>query len=181
MMDLDDLIARIVELTGLNEKAARVIASTLGEGEHTSRAIVDTASELGYELAEDKQPTVPAGQQTHAAHVTMDAAKVLDEVYMVMPRVLCEHMPRIGKAPDAAYEHGFGELIEQLPEHIRAALVKLDLYEGKATFWLRDEANNVDRPIGPIDLHGLESAEAIADAFNTLIGRLDKVIAADFN
>lgn len=182
MMDLDDLIVRITELTGLNEKAARVIASALGtEQEHTSKAIVEMASELGYELADDKQPAIPAGQQTHAAHVSMDPAVVLDEVYQVMPRVLCANMPTIGKAPNEAYEHGFAELIEQLPEDVRAMLVKLDLYEGKATFWLRDEANDVDRPIGPIDLHGLESAEAIEDAFRTLIGRLHKVITADFN
>lgn len=181
MMDLDDLIVRITELTGLNARAAQMIASALGEGDHTSKAIVDMAAEMGYELPDDKRATVPAGQQTHAAHVTMDPAVVLDEVYAVMPRVLCANMPTIGRAPNEAYEHGFGELIEQLPEEVRALLVKLDLYEGKATFWLRDEANDVDRPIGPIDLHGLESAEAIEDAFRTLMGRLDKVIAADFN
>lgn len=180
MMDLDDLIARIVELTGLNEKAARVIASTLGEGEHTSASIVAQAGELGYELPEDKQPAVPAGQQTHDAHVTMDPAVVLDEVYMVMPRVLCANMPRIGKAPNEAYEH-FADVIAELPEEVKALLVKLDLYEGKATFWLRDEANDVDRPIGPIDLRGLESVEAIEDAFLTLMKRLPKVISADFN
>jgi hypothetical protein len=178
--DLDALIARIVELTGLNDRAAQVIASALGDGEHTSGAIVAKATEMGYELPDEKKPKVAPGQQTHDAHVTMDPARVLDEVYMVMPRVLCANMPTIGKAPNEAYEH-FSELIEQLPDEVRALLVKLDLYEGKATFWLRDEANDVDRPIGPIDLRGLESAEAIEDAFLTLMGRLNKVISADFN
>jgi hypothetical protein len=57
--------------------------------------------------------------------------------------------------------------------------VKIDVFEGAATFWLRDEANDVDRPIGPIDLNRWiseddtpeQAMERIEEAFRTLLTR----------
>lgn len=180
-MDIDELASRVEELTGLNARASRNVAITLGEGDHTSKAIVEHAAELGYEVKPGAAVPDATPAPTHDAEVTMDPAKVLDEVYMVMPRVLCANMPKIGKAPEAAHEHGFSDLIAELPDDVQALLVKLDVYEGQATFWLRDEANEIDRPIGPIDLKRFDTGEALNAAFQTLMRRLEKVITADFN
>lgn len=66
----------------------------------------------------------------------------------------------------------FQELVEQLPDEVLVMLEDVDFDEGKATFWLRDEANDVDRPIGPIDLNRYESGQELAEAFGTLMRQL---------
>ena len=101
-------------------------------------------------------------------------------VYEVSPRAFCTELPRLGQAPDELRELA-PELVEQLPDEVKAMLVKLDVFEGKATFWVYDEANEIDRAIGPIDLSRFTSAEALAEAFYTLARRLGRVLAADFN
>jgi len=112
--------------------------------------------------------------------MTMNPAEVLTEVYMVMPRVLCSKMPKMGRAPAEAQEH-FADVLAELPDDIKALLVKIDMLEGQATFWIRDEANDVDRPIGPIDITRYGSERALEEAFNVLLQRMNKILAADFN
>lgn len=190
MEHFDELRARIEALTGLNSRAAGAVAASLLAGMHESDDsvlsagdIVREAEQLGYEIKrpEGADPAPEPAEPKPAAEVSMNPAEVLSEVYMVMPRVLCTHMPKLGKAPNEAHELGFSELIEQLPEDVQAMLVKIDLYEGQATFWLRDEANEIDRPIGPIDITRYEDGTALQDAFDVLMRRLPLVLAADFN
>jgi hypothetical protein len=173
-----ELVERVEALTGLNHRAAQVIALELGPGEHGPGDIVRVAEKLGYEF--EPPADVKATPEPFAAEVTMDPATVLSEVYENSPRVLCEHMPKLGRAPEELQQLA-PELVEQLPEDVLAMLVKVDLHEGKATFWLRDEANDVDRPIGPIDIRRFTDGQQLHEAFVTLMKRLDRVLAADFN
>lgn len=198
-----DLLDRVTRLMGLDPTDAFPIAQALwGDGHQpvpTSAQIVAQANELGIDVQaqpdETNQPSVEDAmkdmtdeerlhQRMLAAlgsiHISMDPAEVLSEVYMVEPRVLQAKVPVLGRAPDEAYQHFAAELAE-LPENIVAALVKIDLHEGKATYWLRDEANNVDRPIGPIDLRRYPSQSALSDALMEAFKRMPRVLAADLN
>jgi hypothetical protein len=150
--------------------------------------IVDKAIELGFDV-ERKHGKANVVAATPLPEMTMNPAEVLSEVYMVMPRVLSQDYPRIGRAP-AELQQLDPDFIEGLPEDVKALLVKIDLFEGAATFWLRDEANDVDRPIGPIDLNRWIDAETdtpeqamekLTEAFLTLLRRVNKVITADWN
>lgn len=199
-----DLLDRVSRLTGLEPEDAFPVAQALwGDDVPTSAQIVAKAKEMGHDVAppaadarpEMNEPTVEdamAGmtdeEKLHqrmfnalgSIHISLDPAEVLSEVYMVEPRVLQAHMPALGKAPDEAYQF-FAEELAALPEDVVAALVKIDLYEGKATYWLRDEANNVDRPIGPIDLSRYPDEGALSAALHEAFKRLPRVLAADFN
>lgn len=57
----------------------------------------------------------------------------------------------------------------------------VDVIAGAVTFTLYDEANDIDHRIGPIDLTHFTSADEFRSAINTLLGRLPRVLAADFN
>lgn len=204
------LAERVQALTGLNERASAYVASTLldecpvclGKGANASAetqgdwtecpeckgsgvvsrdldaaTIVAHAEQMGYEFERPKGLRVPPAI---APHMTMDPAEVLDGVYENCPRVLCEQMPRLGRAPDE-FRDVTNDLLEQLPEEARLMVVKIDVFEGKATFWLRDEANSIDRPIGPIDVTRYSSERALGEAFTELAKRLDRVLAADWN
>lgn len=180
------LARRVRALTGLNDRAAAMVAvSLLSEEdlpeEFTASAIVREAESMGYEFERPEGVEVrPDGPPAFAGEVSMDPAVVLAEVYENSPRVLSQNMPAIGKAPDELRELA-PELVEQLPEDVLALLVKVDQFEGKATFWLRDEANDVDRPIGPIDLTRYTDGNELREAFETLMKRLPRVLAADMN
>lgn len=188
----DKLRDRVKAITGLNDRAAQVVAlsmlaDTKGETAFSAGQIVRSAEALGYEFERPEGVKVEDEQQPFAAEVTMDPALVLSEVYENSPRVLCSQVPRIGKAPEELQQLA-PELIEQLPDEVRAMLLKIDVFEGKATFWLRDEANDVDRPIGPIDITRYADGEQIQEAILTLLRRdahgvlrLDRVLSADFN
>lgn len=203
-----DLLDRVTRLTRLDPTDAFPIAQALwGDGHQpvpTSAQIVAQASELGIDIeaqpkmdgwrdpntpsVEDAMKDMTDDERLHqrmiaalgSIHISMDPAEVLSEVYMVEPRVLQSKVPVLGRAPDEAYQHFAAELAE-LPENIVAALVKIDLHEGKATYWLRDEANNVDRPIGPIDLARYPSQSALSDALMEAFKRMPRVLASDFN
>jgi hypothetical protein len=181
----EELLARVKEITGLDGRKASAVAGSLydrdADAVYSAAQIVREAKKLGYEFEERERVTTDTEPEPEIGpEISMDPARVLSEVYENCPRVLCAKMPTVGRAPNEAYEH-FADLIESLPEEVRALLVKLDLYEGKATFWLRDDANEIDRPIGPIDLRGYADAEAIEEAFMALLQRLPRVLAADFN
>jgi len=193
MDGFDELRDRVEAITGLNKRACQVVATTLlAEGEpnaaFSAGQIVKMAERLGYEFDRPEGVKVEDEQeQAFASEVSMDPAVVLSEVYENQPRVLCAEMPRIGQAPDELRQLD-PELVDQIPEELRLCLVKIDLFEGKATFWLRDEANDVDRPIGPIDLTRYGGPEQMFEAIQTLLRRdakgvlrLDRVLSADFN
>jgi hypothetical protein len=197
MDGFDELRDRVEAITKLNKRACQIIATSLlqeaflqeNEGAvYSAGQIVKEAERLGYEFERPEGVKVEDEQtQAFAAEVTMDPALVLSEVYESMPRVLCAEMPRIGQAPDELRQLD-PELVDQIPEELRLCLVKIDMFEGKATFWLRDEANDVDRPIGPIDLTRYGSGQQVIEAIETLLRRdangvlrLDRVLSADFN
>lgn len=189
MDPFEELTNRVRELTGLDARKAAAVAGALFDRDenaaYSATDIVREAKSQGYEFEQREPAPVPAGAEPEpsiGANISMDPARVLSEVYENCPRVLNFEMPTIGRAPNELLAHEqFAAELEELPPEIRALLVKIDLFEGKATFWLRDEANNIDRPIGPIDLTPYEDEHAMREAFLTLLKRLPLVLAADFN
>lgn len=176
-----ELIIRVQRLTGLGGRDAAKVAFDLDD-DPKPQDIIDKARELGYEVEKLHEDATPVATAAFAGEVSMNPAEVLSEVYMLSPRVLCQHVPKIGRVPDEARQYeGIEEIVDGLPEEMKLLLVKIDLTEGHATFWLKDEANDVDRPIGPIDLTRYDSDTALVEAFETLLGRLPRVLAADFN
>lgn len=118
----------------------------------------------------------------------MDPATVMEQVYWMCPRLTPAdddgkvHIAKLGRAPEEARQYeGLAELIDEMPDEMKAVLVKIDMFEGAATFWLRDGANEIDRPIGPIDLSAYDSERALMEAMTVLMKRIDKVLAADWN
>jgi hypothetical protein len=187
--DFEMLLDRVRSLTGLTGRDAAKVAFEFEDPTAVSpQEIVDKAIELGFDV-ERKHGKANVVAATPLPEMTMNPAEVLSEVYMVMPRVLSQDYPRIGRAP-AELQQLDPDFIEGLPEDVKALLVKIDLFEGAATFWLRDEANDVDRPIGPIDLNRWidadhdtpeQAMEKLTEAFLTLLQRINRVITADFN
>jgi hypothetical protein len=189
MNGYDELLDRVKTLTGLNDRAAQAVTlSMLADAPNdtfSAGQIVKAAERLGYDF--ERPEGIADEPEPWAAEITMDPAIVLSEVYENSPRVLCSQMPRIGKAPDELQQLD-PDLIEQLPDEVRALLLKIDVFEGKATFWMRDEANELDRPIGPIDLRRYSSGRELIEGVMALLQRdakgvlrLDRVISADFN
>ena len=180
MDDFQELVERIVALTGLSQRDASQIAFAFDEGAvPTSAAIVDMAVELGYEV-ERKHANKTDTMDQPIPEVTFDPARVLEEVFLKCPRVLMAATPVLGRAPEQALEM-FADELANLPEDIVAALVKINMGEGEVTVWVRDEANNLDVPIGPIDIKHMESEGALHEAITTLFKRLPRVLVADTN
>lgn len=180
MTDFDDLLERVKTLTGLEGRDAAKVAFEL-DGHPKPQEIVDKARELGFDVEKKHGQGGAKVKAQFAAEVSMNPAEVLTEVYMVCPRVLCQKVPVLGRAPEQKEMEMFEDVLAEMPENVKAMLVKIDLIEGAATFWLRDEANDIDRPIGPIDLTRYDSESALNDAFDALIRRLPLVLTADFN
>lgn len=186
MDEFEELVSRVKAITGLSGREASVVAMELTEEEpgvvFSAADIARKAKELGYDFeqpegAQDERKSAPA------AEVTMDPAIVLAEVYRSCPRVLTAELPRVGRAPKDSvfYDAEVQAAIDSLPEEIRVLIAGVDLLNGQVTIELYDEANDVDRKIGPIDLSRYSSARALQDAIHVLIGRLPRVLTADFN
>lgn len=201
-----ELLDRVQRLTKLDTDESYAVAKKLWDSDpeaiFTPAAIVTCAEALGFNVnaQTDAPPTMnePSIEDAMAGmtdeeklhlqlvnglktlHISADPAEVLHEVYMVEPRVLQAEIPVLGQAPDEAYQHFAAELAD-LPEDVIACLVKIDLFQGQATYWLRDEANNVDRPIGPIDLTRYPDATALSDALLEAFKRMPRVLAAEYN
>jgi hypothetical protein len=178
-----ELVDRVIALTELDPADATEVAKELWShgDEFTSAEIVDCARALGYDV-ERKHAVKTDADAPLGPDISFDPAIVLSEVYENSPRVLCSEMPKLGRAPAELLNHAeLASDLEDLPEDIRAMLVTIDLFEGRATYWLRDEANNIDRPIGPIDLRRYDDASALVDALMDLFKRLPLVLTADFN
>lgn len=195
-MTFDELLDRVIEVTGLGMRPAAKVANELYEDEaqaYTSEGIRYAAAKLG--LADESAPPRTLEQRLAGAlgriNCEADPAQVLKHVYRECPRMLplqAGHLgvypPRIGRAPKESvfYDDEIREWISELPENVRVLLGAIDLYQGTLTITLYDEANDVDRHVGPIDLTQFEDAHhAFTDAIMELLKRLPRVIASDWN
>lgn len=181
----DELVQRVKTITGLDARKASVVAMDLTDGEpdgvFSAAEIARKAEALGYEF--DKPEDLDEGKSAPAAEVTMDPTLVLAEVYRTTPRVLNEHMPKVGRAPKDSvfFDEQMQAMVDELPEEIRVLIGAIDLVNGQLNVTLYDEANDVDRTIGPIDLTRYTSARKLEEAIRVLLGRLPRVLSADFN
>lgn len=182
MDPFDELVERVKALTGLNLRASCAIAQDFAEEYVPSAAeIIERARDLGYDFTARTEKPRPLDQSI-GAEISMDPATVLAEVYEVCPRVLMANFPCIGRAPTELEAHpDLMAEIEQLPDEIRVLLAKVNVADEQLTVWLRDEANDVDRPIGPISLRPYRTGQQLHDAIMTLLGRLPRVLRADSN
>lgn len=170
------LLERVKRLTGLDGRDAAKVAVAFDDTDPLPQQIIEKAQELGFDVQTATAPPAPESP-TFGVGISMNPVEVLTETYMVAPRVLMQHIPKIGKVPDEARK--YFDHLDELPEDVRAMLVKIDVFEGQATFWLKDEANDVDRPIGPIDLKPY--GEDLEIAFRALVQRLPLILSADCN
>lgn len=185
-MSYDELRERVRNLTGLEGKDADLVTADIyavAGDDPVSPAVIAHAAELRGFGQPAAAPVATKDEQLSeqiGAGITMDPAKVLLGVYENSPRVACERVPVIGRAPTEAQQL-IGDALDELPDEIRLLLCKIDVFEDTATFWLWDEANEIDRPVGPIDLKPFQTGEALHDAFMALLQRLRRVLAADSN
>lgn len=198
-MTYGELVDRVIEVTGLSPEDASKVATEIHGAErmYTESGIRYIAHELGFDGRAEEPVQAPArtfeqafGDLLERMHLEPDPAQVLKHVYRECPRLLPKqdghvgvYPPRIGRAPKESvfYTDELRAAINELPEEVRLLIGRLDLYDGSLTITLYDEANDVDRHIGPIDLARYESANGIHDAIMELLGRLPRVIAADWN
>lgn len=194
MPDFDEILERVKALTGLGGRdAAKVAFEFDPEDEPRPQDIIDKAIALGFDVErrhDNEEPDTPA---PFGVGITMDPAQVLTEMFMVMPRcvpvredengnTIPVEIPHIGRAPAEIQNfEGHEQFMEELPEDVRLILAKIDVFEGKVTFWVRDGANEIDRPIGPVDLTVYTSERQMHEAFMDLLKRLPRVLAADAN
>ncbi len=194
MADFDEMMHRIESLTGLTGRdAARVAFEFDPDTQPRPDEIVDKAIEMGYDVERKHDAPADEPDAPFGVGISMDPAVVLTEMFMVMPRcvpvrtdlngdAMPVQVPKVGRVPDEAQGHeSLHELIDELPDDISLILAKIDVFAGSCTFWVRDGANEIDRPIGPIDLTKYTSANQINEAFMDLLKRLPKVLAADLN
>jgi hypothetical protein len=186
MEELDQLATRVVELTGLNERAASMVAASLmsesvPDAVFSAADIVREAEKLGYEF--EKRGKASDKLAAPDREVTMDPVEVLAEVYRTCPRVLTQEVPRVGRAPKDSvfYDAELQAMIDSLPEEIRLLIAGIDLVNGQVNVTLYDEANDVDRTIGPLSLDRYDSRHALEEALRVLMRRLPRVLSSDFN
>lgn len=194
MDPFDELLERVRNLTGLDGRAASAVAIDIIDDEAfgperppSAAEILDRAESLGYTV--ERKGAVDTAR--HAMpEVEIDPAEVLKAVYRECPRMLPKleghdavALPRVGRAPKESifYDDEIRAQIDALPEEIRVLVGHVDLFNGQMTVTLYDEANDVDRHIGPIDLARYGSEGALTQAIRVLCGRLPRVLAADWN
>lgn len=184
-MTLGELIDRITSLLGLEGEDAFKVAQEVyspGRADYSEDILRYAATKLG--LLSEPVQTAPA---TPMPEMTMDPAEVLREVYLMCPRLVPAdedgkvHIPKLGRAPQDEEHKIPEELLEQLPEDVRVLLFSLDVFNGTADVTFYDEANGVDRTMPTIDLTRYGSADALNEAITTLLGRMPKYLAADWN
>lgn len=190
-MTLGELIDKVMADTGLDAPRAMQVATELytpdREEPYTNREIVYAATRLGLMDEDDPlQPTPATAEEAVArdqGELLTDPGEILAEVARVMPRVMVNEFPRIGKRPkDRELPPDVEDMIAELPEEVRLLILDIDLFGAEASITLYDEANDVDRVVGPIDLSRYESGDALRTAITTLLTRLQsKVLRADHN
>jgi hypothetical protein len=178
-----ELLDKVMRVTGLSPVDAAKVAENIygAERAYTDAGIQYAAASLG--LTSEATDAPEATPATPEPQMTMDPAEVLREVYAVMPRVLTHAMPKVGRAPKDSvfYDEDLRAQIDALPEEIRVLIGAVDVVDGSVTFTLYDEANDLDRRIGPIDLTRFSTGEQINEAIGVLLKRLPRVLASDFN
>lgn len=196
-MTFGDLIDRVMAVAGVPPDAAYTVANDLWtaagspddmDEPPTVGNIVDAARKLGVDVDVQASERSQAAEGEPAERVplpelTMDPAEVLAEVYKKCPRVMAFETPRLGQVPDEAREK-FPQEIEELldlDDEVKAMIGKFDLFENTLTFTVRDEANDIDREIGPIDLGRFRNTKALERGLNVFVDRLGKNLAADMN
>lgn len=191
-MNFDELVERVKKLTELDSRDAfRVADALVNEHEHEHippAVIVDKAIEMGFEVERKHDGADDAPENAEPMpEVTTNPVEVLAEMYRICPRTLAHQTPKIGRVPKESvfYDEDMQAMLAALPEHLRVLIGNIDIFNGSLTITLYDEANDLDREIGPIDLgRFLASDDAGAKlnaAVETLIKRLPRVLAADFN
>lgn len=182
----DELVERVKGITGLNSRAASAVAMSLSDtkGDEAVFSATDIAAEaekLGYEV--ERKGKDPRPPNAPLPELSLDPAVVLAQVYEHCPRVLTPEVPRIGRAPKESvfYDEDLQAAIDALPEEIRLLIAGVDLVNGQVNVRLYDEANDLDREIGPIDLTRYSSGRELEQALRVLIGRLPRVLSSDFN
>ena len=180
-MTFGELVDKVIDITGLEPTDAAKVAGELfgAERAYTDAGIRYAAEKLGLSA----EPVQAPAQRTPEKQMTMNPAEVLAEVYRCCPRVLTHTMPKVGRAPKESvfYDDDLQAQIDALPEHIRVLIGGVNIVDGTITFTLYDEANDLDRTIGPIDLSRFTDGDELHEAIGVLIGRLARVLAADFN
>jgi len=199
----NELVTRIESITGLGRRQASTVAIALTDEESdsipTAAQIVDTAVELGYDVdvKHARKAARESGDTSFAPDVEMDPNEVFAQVHLANPGRLIPatngevKMPRIGLAPQEAMRMMDDEAREKLDElrdeaesegnSVFAALTALDLNAMQATVWIYDEANGIDRPIGPIDLTRYSGPQAFQEGLGALMARARFVLTADWN
>lgn len=199
----NELVTRIESITGLGRRQASTVAIALTDEESdsipTAAQIVDTAVELGYDVdvKHARKAARESGDTSFAPDVEMDPNEVFAQVHLANPGRLIPatdgevKMPRIGLAPQEAMRMMDDEAREKLEElrdeaegegnSVFASLTALDLGAMQATVWIYDEANGIDRPIGPIDLTRYSGPQAFQEGLGALMARARFVLTADWN
>jgi hypothetical protein len=188
-----ELLARVVRITGLEGRPAQAVTLMLMEDWEPPVAapdIVRMARELGYEVADAPKRTAADAMAEGMREMQLepDPAKVLHEMYREMPRVLNASIPVIGRAPKSSVFYDgltdsdeWNAQIAALPEHVRLLIGSIDVYYEKLTIRLYDEANDLDREVGPIDISRYADGEQLGKAIEVLLARLPRVLSSDFN
>lgn len=190
-MTLGELVDRIVQTIGCSAADAMSVAGELWteDRDYTNREIGYVASKLGVgpEDASEPAPEKPELEP----ELEMDPATVLKLMYRSCPRALpvgedgLVHVPRIGRAPrESPFFTGedADELLAGLPDETKLLIGAVDIIGRKLTVTLYDEANDVDRDVGPLDLDRYANAGELDRAIRVLLSRLQsRVLPADFN
>lgn len=197
-MTLGELVDKVAQTIGCSAADAMKVAAELftEDRDYTNREIAYVASKLDVG-PEDVAEPVPDKPELEP-ELEMDPAKVMKLMYRACPRAIAVnrdgvpddvdvpvHMPRIGRAPKESpffNEDDVDELLAGLPDETKLMIGAVDLVGRKLTVTLYDEANDVDRDVGPIDLDRYENAAQLNRAINVLMSRLQsRVLPADFN
>lgn len=183
MTTLGELVDQVRELLDCSPADAMRVAADLytEDREYTQSEIAYVASKLDIGPREDDEPQ----EVTPTSEMELDPAKVLQLMYERMPRVLAHETPKLGRAPkESEFFRGDerAEILEALPEDTKLLLGSVDVFNGLLTFTVYDEANDLDREVGPIDLSRYTTARELDHGLRTLLSRLEsRVLPADHN
>lgn len=188
-MTLGELIDRVMEVTSLDAPGAMDVANMLWQGErdYTENEILYAAAGVQAQVKQDAGETV---EHTPLPEMTLDPAEVLRQVYLACPRLVPAddegkvHVPRIGRAPKEQQDlpqEVIDEFLADLPDYVKLLLLRIDVIEGTMTPVFYDEANDVDRALGSIDLTRFDTPEQLNEALDVLLRRLPRVLASDWN
>lgn len=183
MSDFDELVDRVKALTGLESRDAFRVADALDADLVSAPDIVEKAIELGFDIERKHDPDAAPVNDQPLPEISTNPVEVLAAMYRECPRVLAHNVPVVGRVPKESlfYDEDVQEMLKALPENLRLLIGSIDIYNGTLTVTLYDEANDLDRKIGPIDLERFDTQDQLETAIRVLLGRLHLVLAADSN